>query len=72
MYPNSMKKNREITTCNWLVLETLGSQPIMPKKFPGLCAHLNSTQNMIFSVRYTKCEHYTNTTNPMKVSNVKM
>ena len=23
--------------CNWLVLETLGFRPIMPKNFPGLC-----------------------------------
>ena len=30
-----IKKNGKITTCNWLDLETLGSQSIMQKNLPG-------------------------------------
>ena len=26
-----------MSTCNWLDLQTLGSQPIMPKNLPGHC-----------------------------------
>ena len=37
-----IKKNRKITTCNWLDLETLGSQSIMQKNLPG---HLVKVQN---------------------------
>ena len=28
IYPNPIKKNQKMSTCNWLDLETLGSQPI--------------------------------------------
>ena len=31
IYPNLIKENRRMSTCNWLDLQTLGSQPIMPK-----------------------------------------
>ena len=35
IYPNLMKKNRRMSTCNRLDLQTLGSQPIiMPKNLP--------------------------------------
>jgi hypothetical protein len=34
IYPNSMKENRRMSTCNRLDLHTLGSQPIMPKNLP--------------------------------------
>ena len=35
IYPNFMKENRRMSTCNRLDLQTVGSQPvIMPKKFP--------------------------------------
>ena len=33
-YLKSLKKNRKMSTCNRLDLETLGSQPIMPKNLP--------------------------------------
>ena len=26
-----------MTTCNWLDMQTLGSQPVMPKTFPDHC-----------------------------------
>ena len=34
MYPNLVKENRRMSTCNWMDLQTLGSQPIMPKISP--------------------------------------
>ena len=37
IYPNLMKQNRRMSTCNWLDLQTLGSPLIMPKKIPHHC-----------------------------------
>ena len=34
MYPNLMKENRRMSTCNRSDLHTLGSQPVMPKNLP--------------------------------------
>ena len=34
IYPNLMKENRRMSTCNQLDLQTLGSQPVMPKNLP--------------------------------------
>ena len=34
IYPNFIKENRRMSTCNRLDLETLESQPIMPKNLP--------------------------------------
>ena len=34
IYPKSIKENRGMSTCNWLDLQILGSQPIMPKNLP--------------------------------------
>ena len=34
IYPNLIKENRRMSTCNRLGLGTLGSQPIMPKNLP--------------------------------------
>ena len=34
IYPNLIKEDRRMSTCNWLNLQTLGSQPVMPKNFP--------------------------------------
>ena len=34
IYPNLIKENRRVSTCKWLDLQTLGSQPIMPKNLP--------------------------------------
>jgi hypothetical protein len=31
IYPNLIKENRRMSTCNRLDLQTLGSQPVMPK-----------------------------------------
>ena len=35
-----MKKNQKMSTCNWLDLQTLGSQPIMPKNLLDYCSLL--------------------------------
>ena len=41
IYPNLLKENRRMSTCNRLDLQTLGSQPVMPnQKSPQ---SLNST-----------------------------
>ena len=32
--PNLIKENRRMSTCNRLGLQTLGSQPVMPKNLP--------------------------------------
>ena len=37
-----MKKNRQMSTCNWSDLETLGSQLIMSKNLPRCYIHINS------------------------------
>ena len=38
IYPNLIKENRRMSTCNRLDLQTLGSQPvIMPKNLPNHC-----------------------------------
>ena len=29
IYPNSIKGNQRISTCNWLDLQALGSQPVV-------------------------------------------
>ena len=34
IYPDLMKENRRISICNRSDLQTLGSQPIMPKNLP--------------------------------------
>ena len=34
IHPNLVKENRRMSTCKWLDLHTLGSQPIMPKNIP--------------------------------------
>ena len=33
-YPNLIKLNQMMSTCNYLDLQGLGSQPIMPKNLP--------------------------------------
>ena len=38
IYPNSVKENRRMSTCNRLNLQTLGSQPVMPKNLPDHCS----------------------------------
>ena len=42
IYPNLIKENRRMSTCNWLDLQTLGSQPIMPKNLPNHCLGSNT------------------------------
>jgi hypothetical protein len=34
IYPNLSQENRRMLTCNKLGLQTIGSQPIMPKNLP--------------------------------------
>ena len=33
-----LKVNRRMSTCKWMDLQTLGSQPIMPKNLPNHCS----------------------------------
>ena len=35
IYPNLIKENQSMSTCKWLDLQTLGSQPVMPKNLPN-------------------------------------
>ena len=37
IYPNLIKEDWRMSTCNRLDLQTLGSQPIMPKNILGHC-----------------------------------
>ena len=37
MYPNLIKENQRMSTCNRLDLQILGSQPVMPKNLPDYC-----------------------------------
>jgi hypothetical protein len=37
IYPNLIKENRRMSTCNRLDLQILGSQPIVPKNLPDHC-----------------------------------
>ena len=41
IYPSLIKENRRMSTCNRLDLQTLGSQPVMPKNLPD---HWSSVQ----------------------------
>ena len=34
IYPNLIKANQRMSTCNQLDLQTLGSQPVIPKNLP--------------------------------------
>ena len=49
IYPNLIKENQKLSTCNWLDLQTLGFQPLMPKNLPDhwegeIDDHLMSTR----------------------------
>jgi hypothetical protein len=37
IYPDLIKENRRMSTCDRLDLQTLGSQPVMPKNLPNHC-----------------------------------
>ena len=42
IYPNLIKENQRMLTCNQLDLQTLGSQLIMPKNLPDRCLRHSS------------------------------
>ena len=44
IYIKLIKKIRKMSTCNQLDLETLGSQPVMPKNLPGHCKELREVE----------------------------
>ena len=45
MYPNLMKENRRMSTCDRLDLQTLGSQPvIMPQNLPDHWCNVNLSE----------------------------
>ena len=37
IYPNLIKENLRMSTCNRLDLQTPGSRPVMPTNLPGHC-----------------------------------
>ena len=37
IYPKLIKENQRMSTCNWLDMQTLGYQPVIPKKLPDHC-----------------------------------
>ena len=39
-YPIIIKRNRKMSTCNELDLETLGSQPVLPKNLTKHCTNV--------------------------------
>ena len=43
MNPSLIKENNRLSTCNWLGLQTLGSQPLMPKNLPDYCSCIQCT-----------------------------
>jgi len=74
MYPNFIKENRRMSTCNQLDLQTLGSQPVMPKNLPAHCRTLlwilpfeMVLQNMSFFLRFISWVH---TVTPLLVFSV--
>jgi hypothetical protein len=54
IYPNSIKKNRRMSTCHQLDLQTLGSQPIM---FKNLANHRHRERGRGIEIAYecTSC-----------------
>ena len=48
IYPNLIKENRRMSTCTQLDLQTLGSQPVMPKNLPDHCP--KSARNHSFTL----------------------
>jgi hypothetical protein len=44
-----IKENRRMPTCNRLELQTLGSQPIMPKNLPDHCSEPTASEGMASS-----------------------
>ena len=47
IYPNLIKEIRRMSTCNRLDLQTLGSQPIMPKNLPDHWSELGENENQL-------------------------
>ena len=39
IYPNLIQENQSMSTCNRLDLQTLGSQPVIPKNLPDHWSH---------------------------------
>jgi hypothetical protein len=46
IYSNLIKENRRMSTCNWLHLQTLGSQPVMYKISPIIAYTLTLESNL--------------------------
>ena len=52
IYPNLIKKNQRMSTCNRLDLQTLGSQPIVPKNLPNRWFSVGGTTTPMVCDRY--------------------
>jgi hypothetical protein len=55
IYPNVIKKNRRMSTCNQMDLQTLGSQPIMPKIFPDHWSGYSKVAGSGAAINANKC-----------------
>jgi hypothetical protein len=55
IYPNLRKENRRMSTCNWLDLQTLGSQPIIPKNLPDHCPTPTPLSTSAYVFKTTPC-----------------
>ena len=63
IYPNVIKESRRMSTCNRLVLQTLGSQPVVPKNLTDHCvltdyAQKSPTDTWVKLLRFQKVESW--------------
>ena len=47
IYPSLIKESRRMSTCNWLDLQTLGSQLVMSKNLPNHCAMIGENRQLV-------------------------
>ena len=55
IYPNSIKENRGISTCNRLDLETLGYRLVMPKNLPERWVRLYANTYLLIYLLAHQC-----------------
>ena len=56
IYPNLIKKNRRLSTYNRLDLQTLGSQPVLPKNLPITGLHTLIPVSVWGFITWRQCE----------------
>ena len=55
LYPNLIKGNWRMSTCNWLDLQTLGSPPVMPTKLPNHCFQCTQCCRFTLTSKSSSC-----------------